>query len=101
MNPADARQLGISDGDRVRMCSPRGSVETCVRIQPDIPRGLTFTTFHFPELVDVNQLTNPEWDLRSGTAEFKAAAVRIERIASTPVNNPVPDVDPATEFADG
>ncbi len=101
MNPADARQLGISDGDRVRMCSPRGSVETCVRIQPDIPRGLTFTTFHFPELVDVNQLTNPEWDLRSGTAEFKAAAVRIERIASTPVNNPVPDVDSATEFADG
>ena len=101
MNPADAEQLGISDGDRVRMCSPRGSVETCVRIQPDIPRGLTFTTFHFPELVDVNQLTNPEWDLRSGTAEFKAAAVRIERIASTRVNSPVPDVGSATEFADG
>ncbi len=101
MNPADAEQLGISDGDRVRMCSPRGSVETCVRIQPDIPRGLTFTTFHFPELVDINQLTNPEWDLRSGTAEFKAAAVRIERLASTRVNAPVPDVDSATEFADG
>ncbi len=101
MNPADARQLGISDGERVRMCSPRGSVETDVRIQPDIPRGLTFTTFHFPELVDINQLTNPEWDLRSGTAEFKAAAVRIERIASTPEKDPVTTVDSATESADG
>ena len=101
INPADAQQLGISDGERVRLCSPRGSVETCVRIQPDIPKGLTFTTFHFPELVDINRLTNPEWDPRSGTAEFKAAAVRIERIASHRVGNPVPTVDSATESANG
>ena len=29
-----------------------------VRLQPDIPVGLTFTTFHFPDLVDANLLTN-------------------------------------------
>ncbi len=80
VNPADAQELGITDGDLVRVCSPRGEVETRVRIQPDIPVGLTFTTFHFPEIVDVNQLTNPEWDRRSGTAEFKAAAIRLEPI---------------------
>lgn len=97
VNPADAARLGLSDGERVRVCSPRGSVETCVRIQPDIPKGLTFTTFHFPELVDVNQLTNPEWDPRSGTAEFKAAAVRIERIET----EKTPDSDLATTLADG
>ncbi len=93
VNPADAARLGLGDGDRVRVCSARGRVETSVRIQPDIPEGLTFTTFHFPELVDVNQLTNPEWDPRSGTAEFKAAAVRIERIEI-----PTPDSDPATRI---
>lgn len=82
VNPADAARLGIGDGERVRLCSARGSAETRVRIQPDIPEGLTFTTFHFPELVDINRLTNPEWDRRSGTAEFKAAAVRIERIGA-------------------
>ena len=80
VNPTDAQELGIADGDWVRVCSPRGEVETRARIQPDIPVGLTFTTFHFPELVDVNQLTNPEWDRRSGTAEFKAAAIRLEPI---------------------
>jgi len=80
LNPADAARLGIVDGERVRVTSPRGSVEMAVRVQPDIPAGLTFTTFHFPELVDVNALTNDEWDRRSGTAEFKAASIRIEKL---------------------
>ena len=80
VNPADAAALGVADGERVRVVSPRGSVEMSVRIQPDIPEGLTFTTFHFPDLVDANVLTNDAWDRRSGTAEFKAAAVRIERV---------------------
>ncbi len=82
VNPADAERLGLSDGERVQVSSPRGSVEMNVRIQPDIPRGLTFTTFHFPELVDINTLTNDEWDRRSGTAEFKAAAIRIEKLTT-------------------
>jgi predicted molibdopterin-dependent oxidoreductase YjgC len=80
VNPADAERLRIADGERVRVCSPRGEVEMDVRLQPDIPEGLTFTTFHFPELVDTNLLTNDAWDPRSGTAEFKAAAIRIEKI---------------------
>jgi len=51
-----------------------------VRVQPDIPAGLTFTTFHFPDLVDINLITNDEWDRDSGTAEFKAAAIRVEKL---------------------
>ena len=82
VNPADAERLGIADGERVAVSSPRGSVEMSVRFQPDIPVGLTFTTFHFPELVDVNVLTNDAWDRRSGTSEFKAAAIRIDRIGA-------------------
>jgi len=51
-----------------------------VEIDPNLPLGLAFTTFHFPELVDVNQLTNSAYDLKSGTAEFKAAAIRVEKM---------------------
>jgi formate dehydrogenase major subunit len=80
VNPADADRLGLGDGERVRVSSPRGSVEMDVRLQPDIPTGLTFTTFHFPELVDANVLTNDAWDRRSGTSEFKAAAIRIDKL---------------------
>ncbi len=81
LHPADARRLGIADGDLVRVVSPRGSVELGVRIQPDLVPGLTFTTFHFPELADLNVLTNDAYDERSGTSEFKAASIRIEPIA--------------------
>ncbi len=82
INPADAANLGVADREVVRVSSPRGSVEMAVRYQPDIPEGLTFTTFHFPELIDANLLTNDAWDPRSGTAEFKAAAIRIDRLAA-------------------
>jgi predicted molibdopterin-dependent oxidoreductase YjgC len=82
VNPADAERLGLADGERVLVSSPRGSVEMNVRVQIDLPEGLTFTTFHFPELVDINTLTNDEWDRRSGTAEFKAASIRIERLVA-------------------
>jgi len=82
VSPVDAATLGVVDGERVLVSSPRGSVEMDVRIQPDIPAGLTFTTFHFPELVDANVLTNDEWDRRSGTSEFKAAAIRITKLNS-------------------
>ncbi len=82
VSAADAMSLGINDGETVLVSSPRGSVEMPVRVQADLPKGLTFTTFHFPELVDINLLTNDAWDKRSGTAEFKAASIRIEKIAT-------------------
>ena len=44
--------------------------------------GLAFMTLHFPDQVDTNQLTIDATDPRSGTAEFKAAAIRVEKIAS-------------------
>ena len=81
MNPTDASAMSIEDGETVLVSSARGSVEMAVRYQPDIPEGLTFTTFHFPELVDTNVLTSDAWDKRSGTAEFKAASIRVEKLA--------------------
>jgi len=80
LNPLDAVANDVSDGEWVLVSSPRGSVQMPIRIQPEIPVGLAFTTFHFPELVDLNVLTNDEWDRRSGTAEFKAAAIRIDKL---------------------
>jgi len=94
INPTDAELLSITDGERVAVSSPRGTVEMSVRFQPDIPVGLTFTTYHFPDLVDVNVLTNDAWDERSGTSEFKAAAIRIDKLdhPSSGVRHPMTDV---------
>jgi formate dehydrogenase major subunit len=37
-------------------------------------------TFHFPEQVAVNLLTIDATDPKSGTAEFKATAIRVEKL---------------------
>ena len=86
VSPADAERIGVDDGDRVRVTSARGSVEMRVRLQPDIPEGLTFTTFHFPDLVDTNVLTNDAWDPKSGTSEFKSTAIRVEPLPDEPAD---------------
>ncbi len=87
INPADAASLDLLDGERVLVSSARGSVEMPIRFQPEIPRGLTFTTFHFPEFVDINVLTSDAWDKKSGTAEFKAASIRIDKIEAPAAEN--------------
>jgi formate dehydrogenase major subunit len=38
-------------------------------------------TIHFPDDVDTNQLTIEATDPKSGTAEFKASAVRVEPVS--------------------
>jgi anaerobic selenocysteine-containing dehydrogenase len=41
-------------------------------------------TFHFPDQVDTNVLTINATDPKSGTAEFKASAIRVEKLNARP-----------------
>jgi predicted molibdopterin-dependent oxidoreductase YjgC len=79
-----AARYGVGDGERVRVSSRRGAIEMTARIVDSLPAGLAFTTFHFPELVDVNRLTRDTWDPKSGTAEFKATAIRVDPVGPMP-----------------
>jgi formate dehydrogenase major subunit len=80
MDAEDAATLGIADGERIRVVSRRGAVEAPVSLDPSLRPGLASFTPHFTEEVDVNVLTNDAWDPKSGTSEFKATAVRIEKL---------------------
>ena len=82
VSPFEARTLGLEEDERVRVISRRGDVVAKVRIDPGLRPGLVFMTFHFPEEVETNRLTIDATDPKSGTAEFKAAAVRIEKLIS-------------------
>jgi formate dehydrogenase major subunit len=82
ISPEDADRMAIADGEVVRISSARGTVDAPARLDPGLRPGLVFMTFHFPDEVDVNQLTIDATDPRSGTAEFKAAAVRIDKFVS-------------------
>ena len=80
LSPEDAMRMLLEDGEVVRVASRRGAVEAPVRVDPSLRPGLAFMSFHFPDEVDVNQLTIDATDPKSGTAEFKAAAIRVEKI---------------------
>ena len=82
VSPEDAEALGLAEGERVLVSSRRGSVEAPVHVDSTLRLGLAFMTLHFPEEVQTNILTLDAWDPKSGTAEFKATAIRIEKLTA-------------------
>ena len=80
VSAADAEALGVAEGERVRVSSRRGEVEAPVHISSALRRGLAFMTLHFPDEVETNRLTIEAADPKSGTAEFKATAIRIDKL---------------------
>jgi len=80
ISPEDAARLNIADGETVRIQSRRGAVMAPARVDPSLRAGMVFMTLHFPDDVATNQLTIDAADPKSGTAEFKACAVRVDRI---------------------
>jgi formate dehydrogenase major subunit len=80
ISPEDAAAYGFADGERVRVVSRRGEVEVPIRIDESLRPGLTFMTLHFQDEVATNLLTIDAVDPKSGTAEFKATAIRIEKL---------------------
>jgi predicted molibdopterin-dependent oxidoreductase YjgC len=80
ISPADGERLGVTDGESVRASSRRGSVEVPIRFDATLRPGLAFMTLHFPDQVATNVLTIDATDPKSGTAEFKASAIRIDKV---------------------
>ncbi len=83
ISPEDAERLGLRDGEVVRVSSRRGGLEVPIRVDEGLRPGLTFMTLHFQDEVATNILTIDATDPGSGTAEFKAAAIRVERLGAT------------------
>jgi len=84
VSPEDADGLGLAESETVRVVSRRGAIDAQVRIHRGLRPGLVFMALHYPDETDVNRLTIEAWDPKSGTAEFKATAVRIEKHRGAP-----------------
>ena len=76
---ADAERLGIDQGETIRLRSRRGEIALKARITSEVPAGMVWMAFHFREAC-ANWLTNPAFDNITMTAEYKACAVRIEKL---------------------
>jgi predicted molibdopterin-dependent oxidoreductase YjgC len=80
LSPEDCERLGVDDGELVKVTSRRGAVYAHVRVDQTLRPGLAFMTLHFPDEVETNVLTIDATDPKSGTAEFKASAIRVDRL---------------------
>ena len=80
INRADASELSIKTGDRVRVVSRRGSLELTAKIdgRGKPPRGSAFMPF-FDENLLANVITLDAMDNISKEPDYKKCAVRIER----------------------
>lgn len=100
----DAKTYGISEGDMVRVASPRGSLSGRCRISGIRP-GVIFIPFHYGywDIDDegrpveggraANELTITSWDPVSNQPLFKVGAVRVEKLAEMDVSVPsAPDI---------
>ncbi|WP_100444809.1 molybdopterin oxidoreductase family protein [Glycomyces xiaoerkulensis] len=94
MAAADADREGWSEGDLLRVTTPRGRVEARLRISGIRP-GVVFLPFHYGywdapsgdasaggRERAANELTVTEWDPASKQPLYKTAAARLERVAT-------------------
>jgi len=78
INPADAAELMIADGEPVRVISPQGEVKVKARITEASPPGVVAMSGNFPKS-PANLLTSSTLDPVSKTPELKLCPVRIEK----------------------
>jgi formate dehydrogenase major subunit len=81
ISPEDAKRYALRENDSVRVSSRRGSIVVPVHVDSGLRAGLVFTTFHHNDDAATNLLTIDATDPQSGTAEFKACAVRLDPVA--------------------
>lgn len=78
MNPADAERLNIRNNESVRVISRRGEVSVKVKVTNRSQEGILFLAFHHSDVLS-NILTSPYRDSITGTPEYKACAVKVEK----------------------
>ncbi|MBI3428530.1 MAG: formate dehydrogenase subunit alpha [Actinobacteria bacterium] len=76
IHESDALLRGISDGDWVRLSSRVGETVLKARITDEVPAGVVYTTFHFPES-GANVITTNYSDWATNCPEYKVTAVEI------------------------
>jgi assimilatory nitrate reductase catalytic subunit len=76
LNPMVAAELGLAEGDQVRVTTRRGQMVAPARISTGIRRDTVFLPFHW---VGANLLTNDALDPSSKMPEFKVCAASLER----------------------
>jgi len=79
IHPYDAENLGIKDGDAVRVTSRAGATELLATVSTRMQPGVVYTTFHFPDSA-TNVVTTDNSDWATDCPEYKVTAVNLARV---------------------
>ncbi len=85
VNPETAAELGVDDGEYVRVESRRGDIVVKAEVTDRVGPGTLFIPMHFAAGA-VNKLTGETFDPQAGIPEYKVSSVRAEPLG--------PDADP-------
>lgn len=80
ISPSDAKRMGIKTNDMVKATSRRGTITLKAWVTDRSPAGVCWCSFHFFE-AHANVLTNDAYDNVTETPEYKACAIKIEKIS--------------------
>ncbi|MFD1626144.1 formate dehydrogenase subunit alpha [Azospirillum griseum] len=78
INPHDAEQRGLKDGDLVSLASRTGATTLRAQLSDRMPPGVVYTTFHHP-VTGANVVTTDNSDWATNCPEYKVTAVQITR----------------------
>jgi assimilatory nitrate reductase catalytic subunit len=82
MHPRLAAQIGVADGDFVRVESRRGSTTVRAQVVKTIRPDTVFIPYHWPLDRAANNCTNRALDPVSNIPEYKICAVRVAKTAA-------------------
>jgi len=83
IHEADAELRGITDGSWIKLASRVGDTIMRARITDEVPAGVVYTTFHFPQS-GANVITTDFSDWATNCPEYKVTAVEVSPSASGP-----------------
>ena len=78
MHPDDVTKLGLKKGQRLKIVSRQGEIDTRLKVSAEVLPGELFMPFHYGES-PVNALTRHVLDPLSKIAPFKLTACRVEK----------------------
>ncbi|MFD1562579.1 formate dehydrogenase subunit alpha [Haloarchaeobius amylolyticus] len=81
INPSTADELGVADGEYVRVESRRGDIVVKATVTDRVVEGTLFIPMHFAAGA-VNKLTQENFDPHTGIPEYKVSSVRVEPLGS-------------------
>ncbi len=79
MNTGDVVKFGLNDGERVKVSSKQGDLETTLIASDQVAEGELFMPWHYSE-ARVNRLTRSDLDPFSKIAAFKLTACKVEKV---------------------